>query len=407
MPLPAPRSGLPLRRLVFWLHLIVGFAAGAVIFVMSVTGVALTYEDQIVDWAERGLHRTPSFDEVRLGLADLEVAALAGRPDDVRITSVVQAADPSAPVEVRRSDRTSALLDPYTGEVRGERAEGVRAFFGWVTRVHRWFALEGDARSVARAVTGASNLAFLFLLVTGLWLWWPRRLTGRALRAVGLLRTGVRGRVRDYNWHHVFGFWSAIPLIVVVASATVFYYGWANDLAYRIVGDEPGGGGRGGAAPESPPADPGPPPPLAAVDALLPAALAHEPAWRTVTITLPDAGDRVRFSLDAGTGAQPQKRATLTLSAASGEVVEWAPYDSLSPGRRFRSMLRFAHTGEAWGWIGQTVAGLASLAGVILVWTGTALGLRRLGLIRRRRPTTPVRDPDPDSAPRVEVAAGD
>lgn len=379
MPIAGPRPGLPLRRFVFWIHLVVGLTAGLVILLMSVTGVALTYEDQIVRVAERHLRRAPAPGESRLPLPALARPALAAAGPDVRVTSLVLAADPAAPVELGLSDRSTVLVDPYTGAARGERADGVRAFFGWITSVHRWFALEGDARVVARAVTGAANLAFLFLLVSGLWLWWPRRLTARALRAVAWPRAGLRGRARDYNWHHGFGVWFALPLVVVVASATVFHYRWADDLAYRLVGDVPGGT----APPPPPPAAPGPPPTLADAERLLPAAVARQEGWRTVTVSLPDVGDRIRFTLDAGTGAQPRKRATLTLSATSGEVVEWAPFESLSPGRRFRAMLRYAHTGEAWGWIGQTVAGLASLAGVILVWTGTALGLRRLGVLGR------------------------
>jgi uncharacterized iron-regulated membrane protein len=39
--------------------------------------------------------------------------------------------------------------------------------------------------------------------------------------------------------------------------------------------------------------------------------------------------------------------------------------------------VRPVHTGEAGGVIGQTLAGIASLAGVVLVWTGLALTWRR------------------------------
>src|SRR5262245_10479635 len=43
-----------LRRVFFWLHLVAGVGAGAVILVMSVTGLLLTYEKQILAWADRG-----------------------------------------------------------------------------------------------------------------------------------------------------------------------------------------------------------------------------------------------------------------------------------------------------------------------------------------------------------------
>ena len=44
---------MTIRSLIFWLHLTAGVVAGTVVLVMSVTGVLLTYEKQMVAWAER------------------------------------------------------------------------------------------------------------------------------------------------------------------------------------------------------------------------------------------------------------------------------------------------------------------------------------------------------------------
>jgi uncharacterized iron-regulated membrane protein len=43
-----------------------------------------------------------------------------------------------------------------------------------------------------------------------------------------------------------------------------------------------------------------------------------------------------------------------------------------------RSWLRFLHTGEALGLIGQAVAGAASAGSLVMIWTGLALAYRRL-----------------------------
>ena len=68
----------------------------------------------------------------------------------------------------------------------------------------------------------------------------------------------------------------------------------------------------------------------------------------------------------------------MTLDAATGEVVSWNPFTSQTPGRQARSWVRFLHTGEALGIVGQTVAGLVSLTSMLMVWTGLALAYRRL-----------------------------
>jgi uncharacterized iron-regulated membrane protein len=60
-------------------------------------------------------------------------------------------------------------------------------------------------------------------------------------------------------------------------------------------------------------------------------------------------------------------------------------FSDLDAGRRARTWARWLHTGEALGNAGQTVAGLASLAGVMLVYTGITLSIRRYLAWRKRR----------------------
>ncbi len=93
----------------------------------------------------------------------------------------------------------------------------------------------------------------------------------------------------------------------------------------------------------------------------------------------------VVFTIDRGEAGQPQKRATLTVDGSTGEVTRWEPFSSLTPGRRLRSILRFAHTGEVLGLAGQTIAGVVSAGGAVLVYTGISLAVRRLWGWRRLR----------------------
>jgi uncharacterized iron-regulated membrane protein len=93
----------------------------------------------------------------------------------------------------------------------------------------------------------------------------------------------------------------------------------------------------------------------------------------------------VVFAIDQGNGGQPQLRSQLTLDRKTGSVVRWEPYSNNSLGRRLRTWFRFAHTGEFYGFAGQTVAGLASIGGAFLVFTGLSLAVRRFYSWRGRR----------------------
>jgi uncharacterized iron-regulated membrane protein len=100
---------------------------------------------------------------------------------------------------------------------------------------------------------------------------------------------------------------------------------------------------------------------------------------RVITLQLSQRPDApVTFAIDQGNGGQPQLRSQLTLDRKTGEVVRWEPYSNNTLGRRLRTWMRFAHTGEVYGIIGQTIAGLASLGGAFLVYTGLSLAFEAL-----------------------------
>jgi len=108
--------------------------------------------------------------------------------------------------------------------------------------------------------------------------------------------------------------------------------------------------------------------------------------WQSISLRLPSApGAPVTFTILSGGRSRPDLRAQLTLDRASGAVVAWQPYASQSFGRRARAWMRWLHTGEAGGWVGQTVAGIASAGAAVLVWTGLALSWRRFFAREKKR----------------------
>jgi uncharacterized iron-regulated membrane protein len=393
-----------IRTVFFWLHLTAGLTAGVVVLIMSVTGVLLTFEKQLVYYADtRHISLTPLPSAVPLPidtlLARVRATGLVGEPSAIAVRRY-----PVAPVALTIGQGVVAYADPYTGRLLGRGDAGVRAFFRSVTDWHRWLAASGEYRTTGRAVTGAANLAFLFLVLSGAYLWIPRTWAWRAVTQVIWFRGGLPGKARDFNWHNTIGVWSAIPLALVVASGVVISYPWASNLVYRIAGEAPPARAEGprvqgaraeGARPEgrrdrdrSAAGVPAP-----SLDAAWATALAHRPAWRTISLRLPvTPAPTLAFTIDDGGPGQPQYRGTLTVDRASGAVARWEGFEAGTRGRQLRSLLRFAHTGEVLGLPGQAVAGLVSLGGVVLVYTGFALSYRRFvsWCARRARPADAV-----------------
>ena len=370
------------RKLLFWAHLVAGCVAGIIVLVMSVTGLLLTYEKQMLARAERGPFRvTPA-----AGAARLPVDVLLGGIDKLpRNASLVLRSDPTEPAELSVGREAAMYVNPYDGRMLGRANPGTRQVFRNITAWHRWLGQEGEGRSAAKAITGACNLAFLFLVASGMYLWLPKVWSSQHLRPIAWFKGGLAGKARDFNWHNVFGIWAAFPLLIVVASAVPMSYAWGTDVIYYLTGTEapkvagrPGERGpRGGEAAAEP---------LPALTALWARAEQQDPEWKSITMRLPERKMREAvFVIDAGTAGQPQKRGTLTLDAATGTVKKWETFADNNAGRQWRMWSRFAHTGEYYGVVGQTIAGFGCLAGTMLVWTGIALSLRRLSAWRSRR----------------------
>jgi len=333
---------MKLRSLIFWPHLIAGVSAGMVILLMCVTGVLLTYERQLIAWADSGFKSVQPARDSRPLTIDALLARLHERHPDVSPTSITLRADEAAAVAVAAGQRT-LYVDRYSGSVVGEASRGgIRKFMADLRAWHRWLAVEGENRPVARAITGWSNFLFLFIVVSGIYLWFPRKWTWSQVRSVVLFNTAARGKARDFNWHNVIGSWCAVPLFVVVLSALPISFGWFNAFVYRAVGEAPpppGGGRNENRAQASGPREPRPErsekATQAKFDGLWAVAEAQVPEWRTITYRVPaSAAAPAVFTIDRGDGGQPHLRSTLTLDQKTSAITRHETFSDLSPYRR-------------------------------------------------------------------------
>src|ERR1700760_2097275 len=96
------------RKLIFWPHLVVGIVTGLVVFMLCLTGAAITFDKQIVTWVEMDGHAgPPSADSRRLPPEVL--AANAARWNPAKVTNIEWFADPQTAARVSFQDRTVVL----------------------------------------------------------------------------------------------------------------------------------------------------------------------------------------------------------------------------------------------------------------------------------------------------------
>lgn len=418
------------RQTLFWAHLAAGLTAGAFIAIMCFTGTALAFQDEIVARAERDARRvTIPPDGERLAIGEMQKRLRAAHPD-FRPTNITMQNDPAAAIAFSSGRDATFYVDPYSGAVRQpastKTAEVLRTLLEW----HRFLGRDGDQRPAGKLINGVCNIVFCVLAITGLYLWWPRSLSWRSVRAVAIFNWQLAGKARDFNWHNVVGLWSAPILIVLTLTAVPISFRWGGDAIYRLVGEEPpapGGAPAVGATSAAPALEIKRPSlearPLSQ-DAMVVQVQQAFPRWQTITLRTGAAGrgprpnatptstaETGRSSFPASESTPPERRSeerapgpmtivvkesrswprtattTLTLNPFTGEELKREGFGDFSTGRRVRAWTRFLHTGQALGPLGQFVAGLACLGGCFLVYTGFALSWRRFF---GRKPAAPA-----------------
>jgi uncharacterized iron-regulated membrane protein len=149
---------MKLREVIFWLHLICAVVTAIVVFIMSITAVALTYLKQMTSCADQRLYRIQApaggvqlFPEILI--EKLREAMPKANPSNLTLYP-----DPAKATSVDTGPNEMLFLNPYTGQAPGAGSTRMRKFLRVMTDWHRWLALSGEQRSIGKAVTGAFNL---------------------------------------------------------------------------------------------------------------------------------------------------------------------------------------------------------------------------------------------------------
>lgn len=395
-----------LRRCVFWAHLVMGVSVGLVVMILATTGILMSFETQITGAVERSMVRDGSGGRSGVLAPEAMMSCIESSGINGQLGTLNYTSDPSDPVIVLVDRGTQQLFHPATGESLGKGATGTRGFFKAVLSIHRWMTLsppqqqegrKGRAGAESTPVTwkdiganlnAAGCLGFLLLLISGLVLWIPKKWSWPAFKSVLIPNRRLKGRARAWNWHNLAGFWAAPLILVITLTGIILFYPWANRLLFLAVGETPpvrqGQTGKSSDGPQAPK-----PILTSGLDRTAEVARREMPDWRSMSLELPtdDRGPHTVTVTDAGRG-RPDRRVKLTIDRSTFEILSREGFEKLSTGSRLRQLVRWAHTGELGGAFGQTLAALACVATLVLVWTGYSLVRRRF--VQRRKITPPA-----------------
>ncbi|QDU61962.1 PepSY-associated TM helix [Planctomycetes bacterium Pan216] len=350
------------RTLWRW-HFYAGLILAPMLLWAAVTGAIYIFADEV----EQVLYRSMLYVESgasRRTLDELRDIAEAAFPEEHVSSVLVKGEEDGHAVifsmHAEGQGTRYVYLDPYTGATLGSRMRD-ESFFPIVRQLHRNLYLGMTGRILMELATSWG----IILLVTGIYLWWPRRKKqGRDSGGVWWprWRSGTRVVLRDL--HAVFGMYLMPAALVILATGLFFSQVWGRGYLTALVVS--------GNAPDAffnPPhsKNPNSAPPLSLQQAYE-TAKAHDPGL-SISIS-PPHDEEEGYGVGAGSADVPHRRSISVLDQYSGEVLTRTDMTNASPMLKVLSYAYPLHVGSIFGLPTKLLALMTCLVIIISTVSG-------------------------------------
>lgn len=347
-----------LKKIFGQLHLWLGLCSGLVVLVVTVTGAIMVFEDELEPLLYYKFYHAEQVQAARLPLDRLKQQAETVAPV-VNITMETDAPDRNVVFScLENKVFTLVAVDPYTGRIAGQMKEKGR-FFDVTEDLHRRL-LAGD---VGKAITGVSCLIFLFLVLSGIVLWWPKKWKGLKQRLQ--VKTGGSTKRMIWDLHAVGGFYVHLLVFAMAFTGLTWSYRWFNNGIFLVFDGKPQ---QRKNTPDN-----------GVIQ--LPGAHFYENLYNDVNRELPYRGEvRLNIPLADSLSITVSKRNDeasvdnvvdfLFYEKGTGRLLEKRLYKDETTGMKVRRLVLPVHSGSIYGWPTKIVAFAGCLFAVSLPVTG-------------------------------------
>ena len=222
------------------IHLWLSVPFGLIITLVCFSGAMLVFENEVNEWFRRDLYYVETVKGSPLPMDKLLEKVATTLPDSVAVTGVSISSDPGRAYQVSLSKprRASLYVDQYTGEVKGKSERS--GFFMFMFRMHRWLldSMNPGNEGIfwGKMIVGVSTLLLVFVLISGIVIWWPR--TRKALKN-SLKITATKGWRRFwYDLHVAGGMYTLIFLLAMALTGLTWSFPWYRTAFYKVFGVE-------------------------------------------------------------------------------------------------------------------------------------------------------------------------
>jgi uncharacterized iron-regulated membrane protein len=342
-------------------HRLTGLCAALFLIALGLTGSVIAFEN---DWNRmlnpQILRVTPRGQP----LAWEVIRGVEAQEPEWRVQRIYMPAAESDSTYVRLVLRSSAVtreiyVDQYSGRILGRKELANQLIW----KIHELHINLGAGVAGSQFVFGAS-IGLLLLAVSGLYLWWPRRIFG--------FRAGPQFSRTNYDLHRALGFWSSVAMALFAITGINLHLQTGGGLfammdAKSTPVDLPGHG--------------------VTADAMLQSAAEALPGARPMRISFWGGKRPTLVQMRFPEDKTPAGRSAVTLDPITGRVL--TVVSSRTAPLLYTALVewnRELHTGVIFGRPSQAVASALSFLLSVLALTGACIWInRKLAAARGRR----------------------
>lgn len=208
-----------MRSLIHKIHLYLSILSGFFILLIAISGVIYVFNDEIIYFIDKDAITIPTSQKSRL---DIDTILERVEENNYKPVQFDYSAGSDKSITVLAKDMDDKFvqlyINPYTGAII--KASGLYAFFNFIESFHTELCMGAPGR----AFIGIITIFFLILLITGVFLWYPKKWNKKTAKNSFILKMKGSSFVVNYNLHKILGFYIIIPSVILCITGIIMAF---------------------------------------------------------------------------------------------------------------------------------------------------------------------------------------
>ena len=364
------------RKFMTDVHLWLGLASGIILFLVCFSGTMLVFEKEIESIFAKELHVTPSSEKLSID----ELTSKISEKGTVSSVTIPTDASEAYEFRVKTSPKerrgTTFMMDPYSAEILKPEPSPLDEFFSIMFRMHRWLLLD---TSIGRPIVGVATIIFLFLSISGIIIWFPKKWKWKAFKPGFKIKWSANWKRINHDLHNTLGFYSCIFLVIMILTGLCWSFEWYREAGSQVLGTKIfGGRGGPGITSEEPGSE------IISLSEAYTISNSELTYAGKTNISIPQEDTNVFEIRKYGDDNWSPSTSDLLVLDRDGSVLKKELFDDKDLNVQVASLIKPLHTGEIFGTLSKIIYFLACLIATSLPVTGTIIWLNKMKRKKRK-----------------------